>query len=126
MRIPSWVSTTLGRVYVATTAVVLALLALNLLFLTRIDDPPLGVSLLRTSTTPLLVISLALGFAARGMLIRRDRVTLAVALTSAVVISAVGVAVDQNLAAADALLDASGLLLVLTALAVLWSALGRR
>jgi hypothetical protein len=124
--VPSWIVTTLGRVYIAVTAVVLALLALNLLALARIEDPSLGVSLVRGSLPPLAVISVALAGAARGQLLRRDRVALAVALTTAVTVSAAGVAVDQNLAAADALLEASGPLLGLTVVTIIWSALGRR
>ena len=124
--VPSWIATTLGRVYIAVTAVVLALLALNQLTLARIEDPSLGISLVRGSVPPLLVISVVLAGAARGQLIRRDRVALAVALTTAVTVSAAGVAVDQNHAAADALLEASGPLLGLTIVAIIWSALGRR
>jgi hypothetical protein len=124
--VPSWTATTLGRVQIAVTAVVLALLALNQLALARIGDPSLGTSLLRGIVSPLLVISVVLAFAARGLLIGRDRVTLVVALTTGATVAAADIAVDQNLVAADALLDASGPLLGLTVVALIWSALGRR
>jgi hypothetical protein len=124
--VPGWIATTLGRVYIAVSAVVLALLALNLLALARIEDPSLGLSLVRGSLPPVAVISVAFAGAARGQLLRRDRVALAVALTTAVTVSAAGVAVDQNLAAADALLEASGPLLGLTVVTIIWSVLGRR
>jgi hypothetical protein len=124
--VPSWTATTLGRVYIAVTAVVLALLALNQLALDRIEDPSVGTSFLRGIVPPLLVISVVLAFAARGQLIRRDRITLVVALTTGATVAAADIAVDQNLAAADGLLDASGPLLGLTVVAIIWSALGRR
>lgn len=125
-RMPAWLTTTLGRVYLAVTALVLALLGLKLLALNHMEDPSLGLSLLRNSTSPLLAISFALAWAARGRRVGRDHITLAVALTTAVTISAAGVAVDQRFDAADALLAATGPLLGLTVVAFVWSGLARR
>jgi hypothetical protein len=88
--------------------------------LTRIEDPSLETSLVRNGTWPLLTISVALGLAAR------DRVTLAVALTTAVTLSAGGVAADQRFDAAGSLLDATWWLIGLTVAALVWSGLGRR
>jgi hypothetical protein len=124
--VPSWFSAPLGRAYIAVATVVIALALLNLVALTRMEDPSLGISLMRSSVWPLSIVCIALAGAARGRLIRRDRVALPVALTTAVTFSAAGVAVDQNLAAADALFEASGPLLGLTVVAIIWSAPGRR
>ena len=106
--------------------VAIALAVLNLVALNRIEDPSLGISLVRSSMLPLALIAVVLAGAARGQLTRRDRVALVVALTTAATVAAGGVAVDQNLAVADALLEASGPLLGLTFVAIIWSALGRR
>jgi hypothetical protein len=63
-------------------------------------------------------------FAARGQLIRRDRVALAAAM--AVTLSAGIIAVDQRFEAAGSRLVATGWLIGLTVAALVWSALGRR
>ena len=123
---PSWFSAPLGRAYIAVATVAIALAVLNLVALNRIEDPSLGISLVRSSMLPLALIAVVLAGAARGQLTRRDRVALVVALTTAATVAAGGVVVDQNLAAADALLEASGPLLGLTFVAIIWSALGRR
>jgi hypothetical protein len=116
--------TRLGRLYLAATALFAGVVAFRFLALEAEEPPTLVQSLVINSLMPLLVLSLALSAAQRGGLLRRDRLTIAVALAAALALAASGVAIDQRLAMAGFLLDLAEWLLGLTVLALIWSAIG--
>lgn len=118
--------TRLGRLRLALTGVTLGIIAFSFTPPGRAEDPSWPLSIVLNSTSPLLVVVLALSFSARYRFLRRDWVTLVVALATGFTAAAAGVAVDRHLDAADVMLDLEGLLLGLTVLALIWSALGRR
>ena len=76
-------TTRLGRLQLALTAVLLPLLAVKMVMFNGNENPSLGTSFLFNAGSPLLVVHVMLGFAARGILMRRDWLVFAMAMGAA-------------------------------------------
>jgi hypothetical protein len=114
--------TPLGRLHLASIVLLTGVLVLNMTILLSSEHP----SLVKSSMWPLLLFNVTLALAARGRLIRRDRVTFAVALVAMLTLAAGGAAVDQRYDIAGVSLDLTLPLLGAALLALGSSALGRQ
>jgi hypothetical protein len=119
MHLRTLLATRLGRASLAAAAGVIVLVVLDLVVWRGIDEPSAPVAMVRNLSGPLLVATLSLQFAARGLLDRRWAAVAAIAMFAALIVAGSGVAVDLRLPVADALLDVAGWALLVGAGAVL-------
>lgn len=115
----------LRRIQLTVSAVTVGLLVFSLTPLGQTEDPSWLLSVVLKSAYPLLAIAMGLAFAVQKRFGRRDWLAFGVTLATTCVVAAGGVAVDQHLDASDVLLELGGLMLGATAIAVIWSAIGR-